>query len=221
MKHYVYKLTETISGEFYYGSRTFNGDIELDSYLGSMVTWKPNKDNLIKEIIKSDFSSRDEAIEYESNIISDSINNPLNRNYYIPHKGFGAKTGQIGYWRNKKRPNFKAVDTHSEETKEKIRKSLKNLYKDKDHPTKGTQISDEHKRRISEARIGTTHSDETKKKMSESASNIDRTEYKLKRKKVLHIESGVVYSSIYMAAKQLGMSRGTIRNNKDNKFKLV
>jgi hypothetical protein len=63
--------------------------------MGSMVTWKPNKENLIKEILKDDFNSRDELMEYESNIIKENINNPLNRNYHIPNKGFHMD-GSVG-----------------------------------------------------------------------------------------------------------------------------
>jgi hypothetical protein len=87
--YYVYKLTDKITNEFYYGSRSCYGNSSDDtSYMGSMVTWQPNKINLIKEIIRDDFNSRDELMRYESSIIKEHINNPLNRNYHIPNEKF-------------------------------------------------------------------------------------------------------------------------------------
>lgn len=85
---YAYKVTDKTTNEFYYGSRSCYGNPNTDAYMGSMVTWKPNKKNLIKEIIKDDFNSRDELMQFESTIIKENINNPLNRNYHIPNKGF-------------------------------------------------------------------------------------------------------------------------------------
>jgi hypothetical protein len=89
MKHYVYKITDIKTNEFYIGSRSCSCNPKNDSYMGSMKQWKPNDaDNLIKEIIKSDFTNREDAIQYESNLISQFINDKLNRNYHIPTKGF-------------------------------------------------------------------------------------------------------------------------------------
>ena len=90
--HYVYKLTEESTGNFYYGSRTCRCEPHMDSYMGSMRTWKPNKKLLKKQIIKSDFFSREDAILEESKLISDSIKNPLNMNFHIPNKGFYNKS---------------------------------------------------------------------------------------------------------------------------------
>jgi group I intron endonuclease len=202
MKHYVYKLTESITNEFYYGVRTCECNPNTDSYMGSMIAWKPNKDNLIKEII-SEFNSREEAVKFESNIIRENIQHPLNRNY---HTGVGmAFYGK----------------SHSNETKEKVSNTMNGRHVGKDNPFYGRKHTSETLKKMSDSLQGGTHSDETKKKMSESATNINRSGYKLKRKKVLHIESGVVYISIYMAAKELGMNRSTIRKYMDDKFKLV
>ena len=82
---YVYKLEHVETKEFYFGSRTCNCLPELDiKYLGSMITWKPDKTKLIKTIIKKDFNTYNQLIRYESNIIKKHINNSLNRNYNIP-----------------------------------------------------------------------------------------------------------------------------------------
>ena len=92
MYHYVYRLTEESTGYFYYGSRTCICEPMQDTYMGSMTKWKPNKKLLKKEIIKSDFKSREDAILEESKLISDSIKNPLNMNFHIPNKGFYNKS---------------------------------------------------------------------------------------------------------------------------------
>ena len=92
MYHYVYKLTEESTGKFYYGSRTCICEPNDDSYMGSMLTWKPNKKLLKKEIIKSDFTSREDAIMEESKLITNGIKNPLNMNFHIPNKGFYNKS---------------------------------------------------------------------------------------------------------------------------------
>lgn len=88
MYHYVYKLEHIETGEFYIGSRSSKKHPTLDSYLGSMKTWKPDKTKLRKIIIKSDFPDRESAILFESKEISNNIENSLNKNYHIPSKGF-------------------------------------------------------------------------------------------------------------------------------------
>jgi hypothetical protein len=90
--HYVYKLTEESTGYFYYGSRTCRCKPVDDSYMGSMTTWKPNKNCLKKEIIKLDFENREDAITEESKLILENIKNPLNMNFHIPNKGFYNKS---------------------------------------------------------------------------------------------------------------------------------
>jgi macrodomain Ter protein organizer (MatP/YcbG family) len=90
--HYVYKLTEESTGKFYYGSRSCRCEPINDSYMGSMFTWKPNKKLLKKEIIKTSFISREEAVIEEAKLISENIKNPLNMNFHIPNKGFYNKS---------------------------------------------------------------------------------------------------------------------------------
>lgn len=88
MYHYVYRIEHIETNEFYIGSRTSNVHPTLDSYLGSMKTWKPDKSKLKKIILKDDFESREDAIQFEANEISNVINEHLNRNYFIPGKKF-------------------------------------------------------------------------------------------------------------------------------------
>ena len=110
MKHYVYKITDPDTKEFYIGSRSFDGPMNKDSYMGSYVTWSPdNEERLIKENIRSDFQTREEAFDYESKLIQAHIHEKLNRNYYIPHKGF-SMYGAVGPWAGKKRKNMQGVN---------------------------------------------------------------------------------------------------------------
>lgn len=95
MKHYVYKLEDKKSGEFYFGSRTCHTNIEDDNYMGSPVIWKPNKKNLQKVILKSDFKNREDALLYEKKLVEENIKHPLNRNYSIPTKGFYRSDGNV------------------------------------------------------------------------------------------------------------------------------
>lgn len=88
MYHYVYRLEDIKTGEFYIGSRSCQNHPTLDNYLGSMVVWKPNKKMLKKEILKSDFKNREDANEYEKFLIESNINDDLNRNFSIPPKTF-------------------------------------------------------------------------------------------------------------------------------------
>ena len=90
MRFYVYKLEHVETGEFYFGSRGCKCLPEKDvKYLGSMYVWKPDKNKLIKTILK-DVISREEAYIYEAKLIEENINNTLNRNYHIPNKGYNT-----------------------------------------------------------------------------------------------------------------------------------
>jgi group I intron endonuclease len=194
MKHYVYKLIEISTNEFYYGVRSCKCNPIDDSYMGSMVTWKPNKDNLIKEIV-SEFDSREDAINFESKLIEESIKHPLNKNY---HTGAGLSF------------NGKA---HSNETKQKVSNTMSGRNVGKNNPFYGRKHTAETIDKIVESQTGTTHSDETKRKMSESALSIDRSSYNYKRTKVQHIPTGKIYDSVYNASKDLGISRGKIHKD--------
>ena len=143
--HYVYKITDRVTREFYYGSRTCKGNPMDDKYMGSPCRWKPIKDNLIKEIVKKDFKNREEAIKFESELIKENIKDSLNRNYYIPNKG-----------------HYMLGANHSKDTKKRISKFMS-----ENHPLKGKHHTDETRKKMSESLSGRKLSDETRKKMSE------------------------------------------------------
>lgn len=86
--HYVYKLINPLTEEFYIGVRSCNGSADDDSYMGSMYTWKVDKGILVKIIIDDTFRTRLEANAREKELISENISNRLNRNYHIPQVGF-------------------------------------------------------------------------------------------------------------------------------------
>ena len=88
MYHYVYRLDHLETGEFYIGSRSSKVHPSLDSYMGSMSTWKPDKTKLKKTILRDDFKNRTDAIQFEAENITKCINEDLNRNYHIPPNSF-------------------------------------------------------------------------------------------------------------------------------------
>lgn len=139
--HYVYKITDTNTNHYYFGSRTCKCNPEDDNYMGSMLTWDTTHSNLKKEILKSDFETRDEAVEYEAIMISLNIDDDLNENYHIPPDKFHTyglpvvKDSKGNVFRVKKDdPRLKTGElemfwsgrTHSEESKRKMSKSAKN-----------------------------------------------------------------------------------------------
>ena len=126
MFHYVYRLDDHITGEFYFGSRSCECDPEQDTYMGSMVRWKPNIENLVKTIIQKDFNIRSEANLVESHLIKRYIHNSLNRNYALPSLNweYNIKGEKNGMWGK----HF------SDESKQKMRDKKLGLYDGANNP---------------------------------------------------------------------------------------
>jgi hypothetical protein len=140
MYHYVYRLEHMETKEYYIGSRTSKSHPSLDPYLGSMKTWKPDKNKLIKIILRDDFDSREEALKFERENILSNREDKLNMNFNIPGENFHTrgmahvkdkegncflvpidderiKKGELNYfWEGRK---------HSECTKKKMSESAK------------------------------------------------------------------------------------------------
>lgn len=182
--HYTYRIDDIETNEFYIGSRSCDGSVENDfEYMGSMVVWKPNKKQLKKTILNSNFLSREDAILEEINLIKENINNPLNRNYNIPGIGF-HNTGRVFgiETRNKMsiarlgKNNPRFGKAHSEETREKIRKKA----------------------------LGRVYSENTKKKLSEIRYKTPVVQYT----KCMEIVSE--YESIKKASENTYVDRGDI-----------
>jgi len=157
MNHYVYKIIDKKTKEFYIGSRSCKCNVDDDNYLGSPIHWKPNKNRLQKEIIKDNFINRKGAFKYEAALIIKNLDNPLNMNYHIPGIGFtmiGKKHTEQSKQKNREKHLGKVC---SEETKRKMSESHKGKIKSKEHRKNlsksltGKIVSKEHANHISEA----------------------------------------------------------------------
>lgn len=194
MIHYVYKIIDPITKEYYIGVRSFKGRVEDDSYMGSMITWKPeDKSRLIKEVIKDDFTSRTQAnlFERDLQIIALKENkDPLCMNGYISDVGFCT------YGKPKsdetKRKLSTATTNHfknlSDDEYNKFVKTMRNAVMGIKNPFYGRRHTDETKKQISKSHpyptrgksfdeyYGKDRADEMKRKISESALNRKKLE---------------------------------------------
>jgi hypothetical protein len=127
MKHYVYRLDNPHTGEFYFGSRSSKCNPNDDSYMGSMKIWKPNISELVKTIL-CEFSSRKDANEYEYKIINEHRNDLLNRNYHSNKNFCTAGTTRV------KENHHLYGKNQSEETKLKISENNARYWLDKKRP---------------------------------------------------------------------------------------
>lgn len=224
MIHYVYKIIDTTTNEYYFGSRSCNCKLDDDKYMGSMKVWNPSCINLIKEIINDKFLTRNEAIEYESNLIRLYINDSLNKNYHIPTSGFHTKgriqtdlerktrsKHRIKYELSKGSNNAMYNKTHSSHSIEKMKQIAKGRYSkewfvDKYGESIGllkyTEKGENQKNKClsdKNGMFGKTHTHYSKLKISES-----------KQKKVAKYNTKneiiYIYSSITEAAQQNNIS---------------
>ena len=183
--HYTYKLTHKNTSEYYIGSRTCNGSAYDDvSYMGSMVSWKVNKTHLTKEILNDEYDTRDSALDAERILISECINDNLNRNYNIPGVGFHNTNRVFSKSTRKKMSNSRIGDKNP-------------MYK-KTH-------SPEVKALLSQLKTGTNHSEATKLKMKKNSPK--------KRMINQYTKVGVFikeYDSIRSAANELNIDAGDI-----------
>ena len=81
MKHYLYKITNIETGEYYLGVRSHKNP-EKDSYMGSSLVWtkkyiRENRDILVKEILDDSFETRDLANDGEVILLQQNKDNPL------------------------------------------------------------------------------------------------------------------------------------------------
>lgn len=146
MKHYIYRVEEKTTGEFYWGVRSCKCEIIDDTYMGSMKSWKPDKQNLVKTYTKQ-FSTRELAYEAEYIVIKYFGNKemfPLNRNH----------TNRFGAQENRKL---------SPEHKEKLAVAMR-LRK----------FSDEHKKNIAKSCTNRSFTEEHRKNISLAARNRTR-----------------------------------------------
>lgn len=175
MRHYVYRIEEKYTKEFYWGVRSCKCDPFKDNYLGSMKAWKPNRENLVKTYIR-EYSTRELANEAEHIIIKyfkNKVMFPLNRNYHD----------------TKNWCTFGLSHSFSEEARKKISKALKNKKQSSEtidnrankltgrkhddetiikmkNSASGKKFSESHKNKMSKARKGKVLTEETRHKIS-------------------------------------------------------
>ena len=229
MYHYCYKLELKETGEYYFGSRTSKVIPECDKYMGSMRTWKPEKCKLIKTILRNDFTSREDCILYERELIITFKDDILNKNVNIPGGGFN--TLGLGQYVNSKgkvyRVNkndqlvlngllkpFWSGRIHSDDSKKKMSDSAT-----------GRKMSEESKKKMSDYHTDRPKSKETKKRMRASALG-DNNNYKrfLKRTGSPHAKSKIViqydlegnqikeWENTRKASNKLGVSNSGLNN---------
>ena len=171
--NYTYKITNIKTKEFYVGVRSCDCEIEDDKYMGSSSIWtklyvKEHKSELVKEIIDI-FETRKLANKAEVELLKSVENDPLCINQYFDYTPDMTGTKQTPEWIEKRKMfgerNGMFGKHHSEETKEKISKSLK-----------GRKLTEEHKEKIRQAELGRVISKESREKISKAKSKIRHIE---------------------------------------------
>ena len=163
---YVYKAVNKESNEFYIGVRwgnkvPSNQDLGI-KYFTSSKRVKPISEEF-DYFVLAEFFNKDDAIQYEQDLIEENWTDPLLLNKAI----------QVS-------KHFKC-EGHTPETCEKI----SNAHKGREHWNKGKKLSKEHRQKLSIAAAKQTHSEETKEKIRKKAlgnkrglGNKSRTGYK-------------------------------------------
>ena len=163
MKHYLYKITNIETNQYYIGVRS-NKDPNSDKYMGSSSIWtkewiKNNKELLKKEILNDSFLDRESANLAEVELLKQYEDDDLCINclYDIIPSHLGKK--QSEEWIRKRIKSGEQANMygkhHSDETKERISNKLK-----------GRIISDETKEKIGNIHRNKVVSDEQKQKQS-------------------------------------------------------
>lgn len=80
--HYVYRLTDAVTGEFYVGVRSFLGEPTTDSYMGSgkWPTGAAFRGNELRKEIIATYETRTKAEDAEAELIRDAMRHPLCKN---------------------------------------------------------------------------------------------------------------------------------------------
>ena len=149
--HYIYKVTDPNTKEFYIGVRSCIGPSEDDTkYKGSMKAWKVDKSILVKNIIL-ELPTRAEANQKEVEYIT-----YYKKHFKDKHLCKNAYVHGIGFCKEGTKMSEQSI------------KKLSEAKKGKNPWNKGKKMSDEHNKKNSEAQKGKKASDETKKKLSEA-----------------------------------------------------
>ena len=245
---FIYLTTNNINGKKYIGQRKYSYD--KDTYLGSGTILKKavkkyGKENFSRYIISFAYS------EIEMNILEEyyiELHNAVTSpNYY--NLADGGKSGnklamksteEIAEIYKKRadtisnksdeekaetsRKRSEAWENKSPEKMAEIGRKISQSISGEKHPFYGKKFSDEHKRKISEAKIGVKFSEEHKQKMSIANKGENNPFYGKKHseeskqkisdyqtyKSVICLDTCVIYNSICEAEKLTGVSKGGI-----------
>ena len=166
-KGYIYKVTNIITGQFYIGQRSsYTGspedDLGVHYFTSSKVVrplFKNNTSEWQKEILYRDIQYAETLDDMEGYAIHKEIKDPLCMNRYDPSAKPGFST---------------SGKCHSEETKSKIRQSLRGHSISSETKAKirqslrGHSVSSETRTKIATGNLGKHVSDEAKAKMREA-----------------------------------------------------
>jgi hypothetical protein len=141
MYHYVYKIEDPKTNEYYFGSRSCKCFPSQDDYMGSMCTWSKEEGydstRHIKKILDESFSDRDKALKYEEELIRKHWKDPLNKNYVIPgQKNAFCSPGEKNQMHGKSVQFFWERKYGKEKAMEMWKQSVnkKKVNRNEDHP---------------------------------------------------------------------------------------
>lgn len=168
---YTYKLTHKETGQFYFGYRSANTvpaiqDLGIVYFTSSKII-RPIFNEFDYQIL-AEYEDGELAYKEEQLLIERNWENPLllNRAY---HKQDKASFRNKGHAKENRKKFGRPGKTQAPLTPEQRAKQLAGLEK-----VRGRKLSDEHKKKLSDAhlgrtdsRLGKSHSEETKKKLSD------------------------------------------------------
>ena len=184
MRHYVYKITNTANGKYYYGIHSCNKDFFDDNYYGTgklvkAAVQKYGKEHFKREVLQ-EFSTRQKASDFERFIVGPYfINREDNYNLCVG----GDDAGILGFkhseeakakisarsknqnWSTERREKVRKALTGRKHTKES-RQKMSDKLSGENSPKWGVPLSSETKAKLSKAHTGRVVSDEAKAKMS-------------------------------------------------------
>lgn len=177
----IYKITNTVNGKIYIGQTVrnvgerFNEHCRHNNTLIDRAINKYGKDKFIVEVIAS-AKSQEELNELEIKYICE---------YKSMDKAIGYNLCEGG--------NNTQGYKHRKESKRKMSKSKQGKYTAQDNPFYGKHHSEEQRKKWSEQRKGRTLDEEWKDKIAKAG-----------YKKVINLDTGIVYDSVKMAAESCG-----------------
>lgn len=215
MKHYLYKITNKETNQFYIGVRSHKFP-EKDKYMGSSSVWtkqwiKDNKEILIKEILNDSFENRELANTEEVNLLQKYESDELCINCLYARIPSHLGVKQSEEWIRKRIKSGKEANMygkhHTEETKQKISEKLK-----------GRIVSKEAREKIGKTHKGKIVSKETRNKLSKTrkrkiASGEIKKTYKPVIVKDLELNTVEYYEGCKIFADKFKLNYGSVKSS--------